>query len=90
MNNKTEFLYAANFGLKKKHLIRKTRQLIQNFKVACHIKQFPIAKDLIEQVERFLIDENALQITGEKTAYRNSLHMLKKHISLWSLLLQNT
>ena len=75
---KALWTHAANFGLKKKHLIKKTRQLIQTFKVACHMTSFEEAQSFMESINKLLITQNRLQITGEKTAYKKFFAYVKK------------
>ena len=70
--------HAANFGLKKKHSIKKTRQLIQSFKIACHMKRPSNAEEFIKEVNRILIVENGLEIAGEKTNYKKFFAYVKK------------
>ena len=75
---KALWTHAANFGLKKKHLIKETRQLIQTFKVACHMVSFEQAQEFIEDINKLLTTQNRLEITGEKTAYKKFFAYVKK------------
>jgi len=75
---KALWTHAATFGIKRSNLIKKTRILIQNLKIACHINGFPKIQGFLEVVKKILITENHLDISGNKSAYIKYFNHIKK------------